>query len=114
MIRAQRPSAQTPDRLNSRASRCIFASVAVICRRTGRLLCSPNHNRRSLGSWPDSTTHEILHFLHGNKAIFVGIHSVEDWLVSRLKLLHESFPSPSASIRLKIIRIIKGANPPEP
>jgi len=67
----------------SRATaRRIAVNVAKLpdwyCIRDARLL---------LGTSSASAAHEILHFLQGNGAIFIGIHSLEDALVSRLKLL---------------------------
>src|SRR4051812_24723709 len=52
--------------------------------------------------------HIGLHLLRSESAIFVGVHSFEDPLVSRMKFLHEMVPSPSLSIRLKMRRIMMG------
>ena len=53
--------------------------------------------------------HERLHLLLGKPAIFVAIHRLENPFVSRLKLRAMGLvPSPSLSIRLKIMRIMNG------
>ena len=51
---------------------------SLFCIRDARLLL----RSRSAGA-----ANEILHFFQGNEAIFLGIHRLEDALVSRLKLL---------------------------
>jgi hypothetical protein len=66
---------------------CAFERASAILRgmhrSAGSLLC--NRDARLLpGSWARAAD-ENLHFFEGNEAIFVGIHRLEDALVSRLK-----------------------------